>query len=63
MDTSVLKKDKNTGEIYLANADKYYAQQRSIYGNYVEFEREYVKRFLATTSPVIQAKFPTLCAH
>jgi hypothetical protein len=52
---------KSNGELYLANVAEYYNEQRAKYTNYVDFERESIKRFLETTSPAIQAKFPSLC--
>jgi len=63
MKKSVLKKDKNTGEIYLAGAAEYYFKQQSLYKNYAEFEQDYVKRFLETTSASVRANFSNLWAH
>ena len=39
------------------NAYNYYKKHHSQYSNYVDFEREYIKRFLETTSPAIRANF------
>jgi hypothetical protein len=57
MKKSIFKKDTNTGEIYLSGIVEYYLKQQALYKDYADFEQEYVKRFLQTTSASVQSNF------